>query len=142
MTQLRFCNDEVPLTFDNTYKSPNNIGGPANPKTFITPIIAAPAFDLDSWKTNGFVTHSAINESRNYDVERTGYNYGVLPTKCKNCSMLPCGCNRAAVAGKAGSHKVAAKDVTTFAEGGVRGAAFGAADFVGNYIVNLIIFPK
>jgi hypothetical protein len=103
MTQLRFCNDEVPLTFDNTYKSPNNIGGPANPKTFITPIIAAPAFDLDSWKTNGFVTHSAINESRNYDVERTGYNYGVLPTKCKNCSMLPCGCNRAAVAGKAGN---------------------------------------
>lgn len=92
VTQLRFCNDEVPLTYDNTYRSPNNIGGPANPKTFITPIIAAPAFDLDSWKTNGFVTHSAINESRNYDQERAGYNYGVLPTKCKNCSMSPCGC--------------------------------------------------
>lgn len=91
-TQLRFCNDEVPLTYDNTYKSPNNIGGPANPKTFITPIIAAPAFDLDSWKTNGFVTHSAINERGNYDRERAGYNYGILPTKCKNCSMLPCGC--------------------------------------------------
>jgi hypothetical protein len=93
ITQLRFCNDEVPLTYDNTYKSPNNIGGPANPKTFIAPIIAPPAFDLDSWKANGFVTHSAINESRNYDTERTGYNYGLLPTKCKNCSMLPCGCN-------------------------------------------------
>lgn len=92
-TQLRFCNDEVPLTYDNTYKSPNNIGGPPNPKTFITPIIAPPAFDLDSWKTNGFVTHSAINESRNYDTERAGYNYGVLPTKCKNCLMMPCGCN-------------------------------------------------
>jgi len=93
ITQLRFCNDEVPLTYDNTYKSPNNIGGPANPKTFITPIIAPPAFDLDSWKANDFVTHSAINESRNYDGERSGYNYGLLSTKCKNCSMFPCGCN-------------------------------------------------
>jgi len=100
VTQLRFCNDEVPLTYDNTYKSPNNIGGPANPKTFITPIIAAPAFDLDSWKTNGFVTHSAINERVNYDKERAGYNYGVLPTKCKNCSMLPCGCKPGGVKNK------------------------------------------
>lgn len=100
VTQLRFCNDEVPLTYDNTYKSPNNIGGPANPKTFITPIIAAPAFDLDSWKTNGFVTHSAINERVNYDQERAGYNYGVLPTKCKNCSMLPCGCKPGSVKNK------------------------------------------
>lgn len=102
VTHLRFCNDEVALTYDNTYKSPNNIGGPANPKTFITPIIAAPIFDLDSWKTNGFVTHSAINERGNYDQERAGYNYGVLPTKCKNCSMLPCGC---ATFGGAGSVK-------------------------------------
>lgn len=92
ITQLRFCNDEVPLTYDNNYKSPNNIGGPPNPKTFITPIIAPPLFDLDSWKANDFVTHSAINESRNYDFERAGYNYGLLPTKCKNCVMSPCGC--------------------------------------------------
>ena len=92
ITQLRFCNDEVPLTYDHTYKSPNNIGGPANPKTFIAPIIAPPAFDLDSWKTNGFVTHSAINESVNYDGETAGYNYGLLPTKCVNCLMLPCRC--------------------------------------------------
>jgi len=87
----RFCNDVVPLVFDETYKSPNNLSGPANPKTGLAPIVAPPIYDLDSWKTNGFVVNSHINETRNFDKLNSGYNHGLLPTHCTTRREAPGG---------------------------------------------------
>jgi hypothetical protein len=87
----RFCNDVVPLVFDETYKSPNNLSGPANPKTGLAPIVAPPIYDLDSWKTNGFVVNSHINETRNFDKLNSGYNHGLLPTHCTTRRFAPGG---------------------------------------------------
>lgn len=92
-TQKRFCNDAVPLEYGPYHVSPNQelVGGP-NPKTRIPPLVAAPSHDLDSWRNNDFVVHSQINKETNFDAERSGYNHGILPTKCEDCMYVPCQC--------------------------------------------------
>lgn len=94
-TQKRFCNDVVPLEYGLDYISANQelVGGP-NPKTKIPPLIAAPSHDLDSWRNNDFVIHSQINQETNFDSERSGYNCGILPTKCEDCLYIPCQCRK------------------------------------------------
>ena len=93
ITQKRFCNDAVPWEFGPSFVSPNQMlhGGP-NPKTKIPPLVAAPSHDLSAWKDNDFVIHSAINARSNFDVSRSGYDFGVLPTKCNDCLLAPCRC--------------------------------------------------
>jgi hypothetical protein len=93
-TQKRFCNDEVPLQYNSNFVSANQelVGGP-NPKTRIPPLVAAPSHDLDSWKNNDFVVYSQINRETNFDADRSGYNCGILPTKCSECMYIPCQCN-------------------------------------------------
>ena len=92
-SQKRFCNDAVLLEYDTNHTSINQklVGGP-NPKTRITPIIAPPSHDLDSWRNNDFAVHSQINKETNFDADMVGYNYGILPTKCKECMYIPCQC--------------------------------------------------
>ena len=92
-TRKRFCNDAVPFEYGPDHVSPNQelIGGP-NPKTRVPPLVAAPSHDLDSWRNNDFVVHSHINKETNFDVEKSGYNYGILPTKCEDCMYVPCQC--------------------------------------------------
>lgn len=83
ITQKRFCNDDVPFQYGPDYISANQqlAGGP-NMRTTVPPLIAPPSHDLNAWKENDFVTHSNINRETNFDYSRSGYNYGVLPTKC------------------------------------------------------------
>lgn len=92
-TQKRFCNDAVPLEYGPDHISPNQelVGGP-NPKTRVPPLVAAPSHDLDSWCNNDFAVHSQINKETNFDAEKSGYNYGILPTKCEDCMYVPCQC--------------------------------------------------
>ena len=92
-TQKRFCNDAVPLEYGPDHVSPNQelAGGP-NPKTRVPPLVAAPSHDLDSWRNNDFVVHSQINKETNFDAEKSGYNCGILPTKCEDCMYVPCQC--------------------------------------------------
>jgi hypothetical protein len=80
-TSRRFCNDAVPLegseggAFNNpnfTSVSQKLVGGP-NPKTLIPPIVAPPLADLEYWRSNNLVTHSAVNEESNIDVYNSGY---------------------------------------------------------------------
>lgn len=85
-TQKRFCNDDVPLLYGSSYYSANqNLAGPPDMRTTVPPLIAAPSHDLTAWKENDFVTHSSINRETNFDYSRSGYNYGILPTKCSIC---------------------------------------------------------
>jgi hypothetical protein len=72
----RFCNDEVLLQFNDTkYMSENQkLVGPPNPKTLIAPIIKPPLADLNYWRANNLVTHSAINEDTQTDVYASGYH--------------------------------------------------------------------
>ena len=79
-TANRFCNDSVQLdgpkgAFNNPdYISVNQkLAGPQNPKTKIAPVVAPPLADLDYWRTNNLVTHSAINEETNIDLYNSGY---------------------------------------------------------------------
>jgi len=92
-TQKRFCNDAVPLEYGPDHVSPNQelVGGP-NPKTRVPPLVAAPSHDLDSWRNNDFAVHSHINKETNFDAEKSGYNCGILPTKCEDCMYVPCQC--------------------------------------------------
>lgn len=92
-TQKRFCNDAVPLEYGPDHVSLNQelVGGP-NPKTRVPPLVAAPSHDLDSWRNNDFAVHSQINKETNFDAEKSGYNYGILPTKCQDCMYVPCQC--------------------------------------------------
>lgn len=92
-TQKRFCNDAVQLEYGPDHVSPNQelVGGP-NPKTRVPPLVAAPSHDLDSWRNNDFVVYSQINKETNFDVEKSGYNCGILPTKCEDCMYVPCQC--------------------------------------------------
>jgi len=92
-TQKRFCNDAVSLEYGPDYVSPNQelVGGP-NPKTMVPPLVAAPSHDLDSWRNNDFAVHSQINKETNFDAEKSGYNCGILPTKCEDCMYVPCQC--------------------------------------------------
>jgi len=94
-TQKRFCNDAVPLEYGPDHVSPNQelVGGP-NPKTKIPPLVVAPSHDLDSWRNNDFAVHSNINLETNFDAERSGYNCGILPTKCEECLYIPCQCKK------------------------------------------------
>ena len=79
-TALRFCNDAVPLDGpDGVYNNPNYMsssqklaGGP-NPKSHIAPVIAPPATDLEYWRANNLVTHSAINAESQVEAFQSGY---------------------------------------------------------------------
>ncbi len=84
-TQKRFCNDAVSLAYGTKHVSlSQELAGEPNPKTKVSPLVAAPSHDLDSWRNNDFVVHSHINKETNFDAEKSGYNCGVLPTKCDN----------------------------------------------------------
>lgn len=85
-TQKRFCNDAVSLAYGTSHVSANqDLAGAANPKTRVTPLVAAPSHDFDSWRNNDFAVHSHINQETNFDAERSGYNCGALPTRCGEC---------------------------------------------------------
>jgi hypothetical protein len=95
-TSKRFCNDTVPLTYnDPAYVSLNKkLEGPPNPKTLVQPIIAPPSHDLSVWKENNIVRHSALNTQTNFDLERSGYSTNTnYPSKCPDCMYVPCVCD-------------------------------------------------
>ena len=48
------------------------VGG-VNPKSNIQPVIVPPSTDLDYWKNNNNVVHSAINDERMIDIYTSGY---------------------------------------------------------------------
>lgn len=88
ITQKRFCNDDVPLQYGLGYISANQqLAGVSDMRTTVPPLVAPPSHDLNSWKENDFITHSAINRETNFDYSRAGYNYGILPTKCSICKI-------------------------------------------------------
>jgi hypothetical protein len=73
-TYNRFCNDEVAQDLSSSYMSQNQrLAGQANPKTLINPIIAPPIADMDHWRDNSLVNHSAINTASHYDSYLSGY---------------------------------------------------------------------
>jgi len=93
----RFCNDSVQLDSSNgkmfttgafnnqEYESINQkLAGPQNPRILIPPVIVPSAMDLDYWKANNFVNHSAINSESNIDVYRSGYQISNCCNKFKD----------------------------------------------------------
>jgi len=59
---------------NENYTSRNQkLVGQANPKTKIAPVIVPPIAELDYWKANNLVTHSAINEQTQVDNYQSGY---------------------------------------------------------------------
>lgn len=87
------CNDERPLDGPNgAFNNPNwtsvnqKLVGPPNPKTKIAPIIPPPSSDLNYWKANNMVTHSAINDNTNVDVYQSGYQVSTCCAPSFGCS--------------------------------------------------------
>jgi len=64
-------------SYNPNFKAPTDnqrlAGGP-NPKTFVPPVIATPAFDIDYWRSNDNVTNSQINEPKNRYNSDSGYD--------------------------------------------------------------------
>ena len=101
-TSPLFCNDAMSLD-NNVFNNPNwvsqnqKLAGPPNPKTKINPVITPPPTDLEYWKANNFITHSAINEDNQNDIYNSGYQvstccpqmYNYETKDFHNCSTLP-----------------------------------------------------
>ena len=58
----------------NCYMSRSQrLAGPANPKTLVAPVIVPPAMDLDYWRKNNMVYHSAVNSQAGAARSASGY---------------------------------------------------------------------
>lgn len=92
-TSYRFCNDETKFNFNSTDENGvetfmyNNqkLAGQCNPKTLIPPVIVPPSADLSYWKANNLVTHSHVNDMRQIDNYRSGYQ---ITTCCGDTSNM------------------------------------------------------
>lgn len=79
-SNFTYCDDEVPFIYNQNfpkqeaYTSVNQkLVGPANPKTFIAPVIVPRLADLDYWKTNNLINHSLVNAESQIDNYQSGY---------------------------------------------------------------------
>lgn len=80
-TNVSFCNDSRPWQDSNECVSPNDLSGPANPKTMIPPIIAPRSHDITAWRMNDTIQHSGINSSSAYDIYRSESNTSDICTR-------------------------------------------------------------
>ena len=64
-----------PGVFNNPEFMSNNqrLVGKPNPNTLIAPVVVPKCSDLDYWRTNNLVEHSAINSESQIDVYQSGY---------------------------------------------------------------------
>ena len=71
------CDGKVETTgvFNNPNYVSNNqkLAGFANPKTLIQPVMVEKSHDLDTWRTNNMVVHSAVNEMTQIEQYQNGY---------------------------------------------------------------------
>jgi len=80
----RFCDY---TWIEPRYNSPDYMSanqkllGPANPNFSTPPVVTPPSHDLDYWRNNNLVTHSAVNEETQVDVYQSGYQ---VSTCCGN----------------------------------------------------------
>lgn len=91
----RFCDDLKLDTYNNTeYVSPSQklVGGP-NPKTQSAPVVVAPIADLNYWRANNLINHSAINETTNTDLYQSGYLVSTCCGYTNNKQIGPCSPN-------------------------------------------------
>lgn len=95
-TKCRFCNptqkvSSVNPDYWNTLfvDNLNRYAGPPNPKTLIPPIVAPPITDLDYWKTNNLIVHSAINDQVQFDAYQSGYQVSTCCGNLKNKVLIP-----------------------------------------------------
>ena len=89
----RFCNDNVPTGYDETYISSNqSLAGFPNERMNIKPIIIEPSHDLDHWRANNLVIHSHINDESVMDEYLSGYSVS-------NCCGYECNAERKPVDG-------------------------------------------
>lgn len=89
----RFCDDEVPLRYNNpSYVSANQkLAGPPNPKTHIAPVIAPPSSDLSYWKANNLVVHSAINSETQQEAYLSGFQVSTCCGELEDTYLVPQG---------------------------------------------------
>ena len=88
-----FCHDLRPLDYNpelvrKNVQGPNpdgivnnqeyvsmsqRLAGPVNPKTLIAPVITPPCADLEYWRANNLVNHSAVNAESQVEAYQSGY---------------------------------------------------------------------
>jgi len=82
-----FCNDSVSIDPPSSVAVQINqqlTGNRANPKTEIPPIVKPPTHDLDYWRDNNLIVHSAINSR---GIQEDMYLSGYAESTC--CDYLP-----------------------------------------------------
>lgn len=95
-TKCTFCNPTQKVSSVNPDEwntlfvdNLNRSAGPPNPKTLIPPVVAAPIADLDFWKTNNLIVHSAINDQVQFDAYQSGYQVSTCCGNLKNKVLTP-----------------------------------------------------
>jgi len=75
---LRWCG-KTEIPFEQTTSLNQKLVGPANPKTFIQPVIPSPAYDYQTFAPNDFVVPTFLNEDRRQEMYQNGYLESLLP---------------------------------------------------------------
>ena len=74
---IPFCNDDVTIDPISEYSISMNqklTGNTPNPKTLINPVVFPPSHDLEYWRDNDLIVHSALNKkSLQEDMYLSGY---------------------------------------------------------------------
>jgi hypothetical protein len=74
---IPFCNDDVTIDPPSEFAismNQNLTGNVPNPKTLINPVVFAPTHDLEYWRDNDLIVHSALNKkSLQQDMYLSGY---------------------------------------------------------------------
>lgn len=89
------CEDVFAKVPDEPYTNPyfvsasQTLVGGRNPKLSIPPVIPIPAYNLDHWRANQFVTHSHTNEMRRMNDAQSGAAY-IHPCNDEECPTLDC----------------------------------------------------
>jgi hypothetical protein len=85
-----WCDDSVQMNFNDPPTSKNQrLVGQANPKTLVNPIIVPPISDLEYWRANNLITHSAINEQSQFDAYQSGYQVSTCCGSLRNKVLVP-----------------------------------------------------
>lgn len=71
--EVPYCNDLIDGDNPRVYGMNQSLAGTANPKTNIAPLVPVRSHDLDYWRENNLIIHSAINDERQQDMYLSGY---------------------------------------------------------------------
>ncbi len=93
--EVPYCDDGVDSSDPRVSSLNQSLAGRPNPKTKMAPLVPVRTHDLDYWKQNNLITHTAINDNREVDLYLSGYAVSTCCSsgcdKCRKQQLAPVG---------------------------------------------------